>query len=185
MDYVNSYNSDIRKMAYASLFAALVAVGAYIEIPLPLVPITLQVLFVLLAGAMLGAKWGSLSMVVYVLLGLVGLPVFSGGSSGLGVILGPTGGYIFGFIIAAFVVGYLSDKKGISSILWNTVHMVVGLSMIFLLGATYLMHVADLSIPGAVAAGILPFIPGGIIKILLAAFIASRYSLDKQNDTDK
>ena len=134
---------------------------------MPLVPITLQVLFVLLAGAMLGAKWGSLSMVVYVLLGLVGLPVFSGGSSGLGVILGPTGGYIFGFIIAAFVVGYLSDKKGSSSMLWNAIYMLAGLFLIFLFGATYLMYVADLNISGAVAAGVLPFIPGGIIKIII------------------
>lgn len=185
MNGMDSYNSDIRKMAHASLFAALVAVGAYIEIPLPLVPITLQVLFVLLAGAMLGAKWGSLSMVVYVLLGLVGLPVFSGGSSGIGVILGPTGGYLFGFIVAAFVVGYLSDKNGSSSVVWNTVHMLVGLSLIFLFGATYLMQVADLTISGAIAAGILPFIPGGIIKIILAAFIASKYSLNRQNDTDQ
>lgn len=185
MDDMASYNSDIRGMAYASLFAALVAVGAYIEIPLPLVPITLQVLFVLLAGAMLGAKWGSLSMIVYVLLGLVGIPVFSGGSSGLGVILGPTGGYLFGFIIAAFVVGYLSDKKGSSSVVWNVVYMLAGLSLIFLFGATYLMHVADLTISGAIAAGILPFIPGGIIKIILAAVIASKYSLNRKNDTDQ
>jgi biotin transport system substrate-specific component len=179
MGEISSSTSDVRKMAYSSLFAALVAVGAYVEIPLPLVPITLQVLFVLLAGAMLGARWGALSMLVYVLLGMIGLPVFSGGSSGLGVLLGTTGGYIIGFIVAAFVVGYLSEKKGTLSIIWNMVHMFAGLFVIFLFGASYLMHVADLTFSGAMAAGILPFIPGGIIKVILASVIASKYTFNK------
>ena len=86
----SSHTPELRMMVFASLFAALTAAGAYIQIPIPFspVPFTLQVLFVLLAGSMLKSKWGSLSMIVYALLGIAGLPVFSGGSSGIGVILG-------------------------------------------------------------------------------------------------
>ena len=107
-----THTPELRKMVFASLFAALTAAGAYIQIPIPFspVPVTLQVFFVLLAGSMLKSKWGSLSMVVYTLLGVAGLPVFAGGSSGMGVLLGPTGGYIFGFILAAYLIGKLSEK---------------------------------------------------------------------------
>nr|WP_269848331.1 biotin transporter BioY [Methanosarcina horonobensis] len=109
------HTPELRKMVFASLFAALTAAGAYIQIPIPFspVPVTLQVFFVLLAGSMLKSKWGSLSMVVYTLLGIAGLPVFAGGSSGLGVLLGPTGGYIFGFILAAFLTASLPRKQRI------------------------------------------------------------------------
>ena len=116
-NYYSQHGTDIKKMAFASLFAALIAVGAYIKIPIPFspVPITLQVFFIFLAGAMLGARWGTLSVIVYLLLGIVGLPVFSGGASGLGVLLGPTGGYLIGFVVAAFLVGTLCEKKGTSN----------------------------------------------------------------------
>jgi biotin transport system substrate-specific component len=92
-------------MVYASMFGSLTAIGAYIMIPLPPVPITFQTLFLNLAGALLGGYLGALSQVVYILLGVIGLPVFAGGKAGLGVLLGPTGGYLFGFVLAALVVG--------------------------------------------------------------------------------
>ncbi|WP_406660140.1 biotin transporter BioY [Methanolobus sp. ZRKC3] len=186
MDELASYNGDIRKMAYASLFAAMIAVGAYIRIPLPFspVPITLQVLFVLLAGAMLGARWGTLSVVVYLLLGIAGLPVFSGGSSGIGVVLGPTGGYLIGFLVAAFLIGAMSQRNGISRPLYNVLYMLAGTFIIFLFGASYLMHSAQLTFSEGMALGVIPFIPGGIIKIALASLIASRYSLKEHNDTN-
>ena len=100
-----------RDLAMVGLFAALTAIGAWISIPIPPVPFTFQVLFVLLAGAVLGSARGGLSQIVYVLLGVIGLPVFAGGASGPGVLFGPTGGYIFGFIVAAFVVGALSGDE--------------------------------------------------------------------------
>ncbi|MFA6414125.1 MAG: biotin transporter BioY, partial [Syntrophales bacterium] len=84
--------TSLRGMAYASMFGALTAAGAYIMIPLPPVPITLQTFFVSLAGALLGGYLGAMSQVVYVLLGVIGLPVFAGGKAGAGVLLGPTGG---------------------------------------------------------------------------------------------
>ncbi|MCL2550466.1 MAG: biotin transporter BioY, partial [Methanimicrococcus sp.] len=107
----NEYKDNsvkIKKMVFAALFAALIAVGAWIRIPLPFVPITLQTFFVLLAAVTLGRNWGPVCIIVYLLVGLIGYPVFAGGSSGLGVILGPTGGYLYSFVIVAFIVGFLS-----------------------------------------------------------------------------
>lgn len=170
---------DLRKMVFASLFAAMTAVGAYIKIPIPIgpVPLTLQVLFVLLAGIMLKSKWGTISMLIYVLLGIVGLPVFAGGASGLGVLFGPTGGYLVGFVAAAFVVGFLAERKQTSNPLLNAVFMTVGLGVIYLLGVAQLAIVAKLTIMQAIAAGMLPFLIGDFIKIILGAYIASKYEI--------
>jgi biotin transport system substrate-specific component len=164
-------------MAFASLFAAMTAVGAYISIPVGPVPITLQVLFVFLAGIMLGSKWGTISMLVYVLLGIVGLPVFAGGASGLGVVLGPTGGYIIGFIVAAFVIGTLAERKGTSSIQLNAAFMLIGLVIIYAIGVTQLKFVAQLSFTQAIALGMLPFLIGDFLKIAIASYIAARYEI--------
>ncbi len=100
-------------MVLCALFAALTGVGALIAIPLPFtpVPITLQTFFIFLAGALLGKYLGALSQLIYLLLGVVGLPVFAKGSSGIGALLGPSGGYLVGFIPAAFLVGYLLERR--------------------------------------------------------------------------
>lgn len=177
--YENFYESDVRKMALASLFTALIAVGAFIRIPVLIspVPITLQVLFIFLAGAMLGARWGSMSVMIYLLLGIIGLPVFSGGSSGVGVLLGPTGGYLMGFALAAFVIGTLTDKWGTSSLLRNALFMSAGLLVIYLLGAAYMAHVARISVESAILVGVVPFIPGDLLKLAFSSVIVAKYSL--------
>src|SRR3989338_884787 len=102
-------------MILAALFAALTAVAAQVKIPLSFtpVPITLQTLMVLLSGAMLGARYGALSQFIYLVLGAAGLPVFAGGSGGIASLFGPTGGYLFSYPIAAFIVGYMTESKGI------------------------------------------------------------------------
>ncbi|SES75995.1 biotin transport system substrate-specific component [Methanococcoides vulcani] len=169
--------ADIRKMVYASLFAALTAIGAYITIPLGPIPFTLQVVFVLLAGAMLGSKWGAISMIVYTLLGIAGLPVFSGGASGIGVILGPTGGYIIGFIAAAFIVGFLFEKNRTEKVLFNAIYVLMGSVVIYAFGLTHLMLVADMSFMQAITVGFLPFIGGALVKIAVVAYIATSYKI--------
>ncbi|HJH32826.1 MAG TPA: biotin transporter BioY [Methanosarcinaceae archaeon] len=177
---IPSHNAqDIRKMVFASLFAAMTAVGAYIKIPIPVgpVPLTLQVLFVLLAGIMLKSKWGAISMLIYVLLGIVGLPVFAGGASGPGVLFGPTGGYLVGFMAAAFVVGFAAEHKGTSNVLLNAVFMAAGLGVIYLFGVIQLAVVAKLTVMQAIAAGILPFLIGDFMTIIAGAYIASRYKI--------
>lgn len=173
---------ELRMMVFASLFAALAAVGAYIQIPIPFspVPVTLQVFFVLLAGSMLKSKWGGLSMIVYTLLGIAGLPVFAGGSSGMGVLFGPTGGYITGFILAAYAIGKLSEKAekaDKSGLFINALNMSAGVLILYACGFIQLMLVADM-VPGtALALGVIPFLPGEIIKTGVAAYIASTYKL--------
>lgn len=109
----------LKWMIFAAMFAALTAAVAWFKIPLPFtpVPITLQTLLVLLSGAVLGAYYGALAMIIYLLLGAIGLPVFAGGSSGIGVLLGPTGGYLFSYPIAAFVIGKMTKSKKISVII--------------------------------------------------------------------
>lgn len=177
--YGITQSSELRKMVFASLFAAMIAAGAYIKIPLPFspVPVTMQPLFVFLAGSMLKSKWGTLSVLIYTLLGIAGLPVFAGGASGLGVILGPTGGYIIGFIIAAFVIGNLSEKSGKNDYLSNIFYIGIGLVIVYVLGVAQLAIVAKLDLLQAIAAGMLPFIPGDILKLAIAAHIASRYRI--------
>lgn len=166
--------TSVRPMIYASMFAAMTAIGAFIRIPIPAspVPITLQVFFVLLAGLLLGSKWAGMSMIVYVMLGIIGFPVFSGGLSGIGIILGPTGGYILGFIPAAFVTGLVTETFGRST-LAAACAMIAGIAAIYLLGAFQLSVVAGLSVSQSVAIGVLPFLPGDSIK-LVAALVVSR-----------
>jgi biotin transport system substrate-specific component len=176
------HTPELRKMVFASLFAALTAAGAYIQVPIPFspVPVTLQVFFVLLAGSMLKSKWGSLSMIVYTLLGVAGLPVFAGGSSGIGVLFGPTGGYIFGFILAAYLTGKLSEKAesaGKSGLAVNALNMSTGVLVIYALGVFQLMLVAEIGPWTAFTLGAVPFLPGEIIKTAVAAFIASTHEL--------
>lgn len=166
-------------MVFAALFASLTAVGAYVKIPLPItpVPVTMQVFFVLLAGSMLGSRWGTISMVVYLLLGIAGFPVFAGGASGMGVLFGPTGGYLAGFIFAAFVTGKLLENLSQHSILKNFLCMIIGLIIIYLFGAFRLMSVAHLTFQQTMIAGILPFIIGDLVTLMLAAFIAEQYEV--------
>ena len=159
-------------MILASMFGAATAAGAYIMIPLPLVPITLQTLFLNLAAALLGGRLGALSQVVYVLIGIIGLPVFAGGKAGFGVVLGPTGGYLIGFIAAGYVVGKLIELKENPGFIWTACAMLIGMIVIYGCGITQLSIVARLSVGKAVAVGALPFLIGDGIKILAAVFLS-------------
>jgi len=168
---MSSAKRSVRGMIYAAMFGAVTAIGAYIAIPLPFVPVTLQTLFLNLAGALLGGYLGALSQFVYVLLGVMGLPVFAGGAAGLGVLLGPTGGYLIGFIAGAFVIGKLVELKEKPGFAWIALSMVAGMVVIYLFGILQLMIVADLSFAKALAAGVIPFLPGDFLKIAAAVFI--------------
>jgi biotin transport system substrate-specific component len=166
--------TSIKGIVYASLFGALTAAGAFIVIPVPPVPITAQTFFLNTAAVLLGGSLGALSQFIYVMLGVVGIPVFSGGKAGIGVIFGPTGGYLLGFIIAAFIIGKIAGAKRGAGIFWHIFAMLVGMLIIYSLGIVQLALVAKMSFKKALAIGVLPFIPGDIIKILLAAIISSR-----------
>lgn len=163
---------SLRGMAYAAMFGAITAVGAYIIIPFPLVPITMQTFFVSLAPALLGGALGALSQVIYILIGIIGFPVFAGGKAGLGVLMGPTGGYLAGFIVGAYIIGTLIEMKKKPRFIWMVSAMVIGHIALYALGIAQLMFAAKLSLGKAFAVGVIPTLPGGMVKIVAAAFIA-------------
>ncbi|MGZ3535954.1 MAG: biotin transporter BioY, partial [Thermodesulfobacteriota bacterium] len=101
----------LRMVVLASLMAAMTAVGAYIYVPIGPVPIILSTLFAILSGLLLGSRWGSASMALYLLVGAIGLPVFAGGKGGFAHFLGPTGGYLFGYLVASWITGFISERS--------------------------------------------------------------------------
>lgn len=154
--------------------AALVAVFAQLYVPLWPVPVTGQTLAVLLVGSTLGALRGSLAMVLYAALGVVGLPVFSEGSSGLGVLAGPTGGYIIGFILSAALVGWLAERAWDRKVLKAIATFAAGTLSVFVIGLPWLaVFLGSVGAPNdlqsVLVAGFYPFLIGGAIKALIAA----------------
>ena len=166
--------TSIRGFVYAALFGALTAAGAFIVIPLPPVPITAQTFFLYVAALLLGGTLGALSQVIYIMLGVVGIPVFAGGKAGLGVLFGPTGGYLVGFVVAAFVIGTVNRFKNNPGIFWRVFSMLIGMFLIYLLGTGWLSFTANMSFPKALAVGVLPFLPRDLLKIALAALVSFR-----------
>ena len=159
-----------RELALAALFAALTAVGALVAIPFfgP-VPFTLQVLFVLLAGLALGPRLAALAMVAYIVLGLVA-PVYAGGSSGFGALFGPAGGYIWGFVLAAIIVGLLASRVERPSFLRLTAVAAVGLIPIYALGASWLaISIRSYDVHVVLWGGVLQFLPLDVLKAGVAA----------------
>lgn len=165
-----------KELVYAALFAALIAVLGQIP-PIPLgfipVPITAQTLGVMLAGGFLGKKMGSLSLVIFIILAAIGLPVLTGGRGGLGVLVGPSAGYIFSFPIAAYVIGWASEKIWLQVKTWKLVviNLIFGVLLINLIGAPVMALITNTSIwAGLISAA--AFLPGDIIKAVIAAIIA-------------
>ncbi|MCI0706005.1 MAG: biotin transporter BioY [Ignavibacteriae bacterium] len=150
-------------------FALLTGIGAQIQIPHQPVPYTFQTFVVLLAGATLGPRNGFLSMMAYIALGMIGLPLFSGGGFGLARILGPTGGYLIAFPIAAFVIGYLLTKR--EGYIWTLVSMFIGLLIIFTLGTIQLNLVLIKDWSNAFGAGFLIFSWWDVLKLFAATTI--------------
>ncbi len=165
-------------LALVSAGAALTAVMAQLVVPLYPVPITGQTLAVLLVGASLGATRGALSMVLYALLGVVGVPVFSEASSGLGIITGTTGGYIIGFIFAAGFTGWLAQRDWDKKFLGAALSFLGGTVVTFAFGLTWLAIVTGGTFEQVLAWGLYPFIIGGLIKAgIAAAVIPSTWKL--------
>ncbi len=164
----------IKEMILISMFAALTAIFAQIIIPLPIspVPITLQVLAVCLASAILGSRLAMLSQLIYIALGLIGMPVFSGGTAGLAQIAGPTGGYIIGFLLSSFVIGKIVEQKPYPTTINTFLAMLCGLFIIYGCGMLQLSIVTGIPIKAAFMSGVLPFLGGDLIKIVLGAAVA-------------
>ena len=177
----------IRGVILAIIGSFVVAALAQISVPLWPVPITGQTFGVLIVGMALGSKLGMLSLTLYMLEGICGLPVFANFSSGPGVIVGPTGGYIIGFIFAAGAIGYLAERKWDRSILSTALAMLIGNIILYIPGLIWLgLFFAGLGKPdpleASIVAGLFPFLIGDVLKLALAALLfptAWRYILTK------
>lgn len=177
--------ANLRMTVYASLLAALTAAGSYLYIPVGPVPIYLANLFIFLAGLLLGSKWGLASVGIYLLAGVCGLPVFAGGTGGIGRFAGPTGGYLIGFLPAVFVIGMISksgrlqtrdDIKGSTSLgkqpVIDVLAMICGTVVIYAVGIVQLKIVTGMPLGKSLAVGMYPFLLGDALKIAAAVPIA-------------
>lgn len=172
----NHRGASVNKTAEMTKMALMVAmncVSAYIIIPLPfsLSPIALQTLIVNLTGYVLNAKQAFMTMLVYLLVGLAGVPVFTGGSAGPGKLFGPTGGYIIGFLFTAVFLAYFRGEK-YSFKRYTLLGCVIGIPLIYVFGVVQLKLITGMGWDKAIMTGALPFIPLDIVKCLAAAVIA-------------
>jgi biotin transport system substrate-specific component len=161
----------LRWMVLASLMAALTAVGAYIHVPIGPVPMVLSTLFVLLTGLLLGSHWGMASMGLYLLVGAIGLPVFAGGKGGFAHFLGPTGGYLFGYVLSAWITGLISERL---RHLWvgEILAVIVGSLAIYSLGVPWLKMITQMSWPKTLMVGMIPFLIGDAVKASVVLILA-------------
>jgi biotin transport system substrate-specific component len=154
-------------------FAGLTAVAAQFSFRIPPIPVpfTLQTAAVLLTGGILGSKLGAASQALYVVVGAIGLPVFAEQSRGFGVLTGASGGYLVGFVVAAYLVGRLAEQRKDREVLSGFAAFLFGSLTIYLFGVLGLMTSLDLSVGNAIANGVVPFVFWDIIKALAAGLI--------------
>ena len=170
-----------RKLTLCALFAALIAIGTHIKIPTPLLPLTLQTLFVVLSGLVLGRKLGAVSACVYVLAGVIGLPVFTGS------VMSPTFGYILGFVPGAWLAGYIAEKFRPGYATW-VCGALAGIAVIYALGIPYYYVMSKYYLGNELGAGtllvyfVLMPIPGDVVKRLCAGLIVQRLVAFFPND---
>lgn len=170
---------SVQNMTMCSMFAVLITVGAYIKVPVPVVPFTLQLLFTTLAGLLLGSRLGATSVVLYIVMGLAGLPVFAAGG-GLGYVLQPSFGYLVGFAAATWVTGRIAEKKQPTSLKWILAANYTGLVIVYLFGMVYYYVLCNYVINTPI--GVWPLflycfllaVPGDIVLCFVAALIARK-----------
>ncbi|MDR1909441.1 MAG: biotin transporter BioY [Spirochaetaceae bacterium] len=175
---LGSRRKALFRLTLVALFAALTAAGAFISIPLPLspVPIVLQNLLALLSGLILGPVMGSLAVILYLAVGALGAPVFAGGTGGFVRFLGPTGGFLAGYVLAALVAGLFTGRPRRHPLprLRIAAGAALGLLAVYIPGLFQLKLISGLSWPAVFAAGCLPFLPGDAVKCVAAVILTRR-----------
>jgi len=161
---------NTRQLTLIGVMAAVTCILGPLSLPIGVVPISLTNLAIYFAIYALGGKRGTLSYIVYLFIGLVGLPVFSGFSGGVPKLFGPTGGYLIGFVFMAFISGIFIDKFS-NKIYMCFLGMVLGTIVTYIFGTAWLAYEAHMTFNKALAVGVLPFIPGDIVKITIASLI--------------
>ena len=165
--------NKVRDITVIGLMVALLCISSYIAFPLPFTPImiTSQTIIINLIALTMNTKKGVLSIIVFYLIGAIGVPVFSGGRSGIGTLVGPSGGYFLGFLLTVLVITLIKGKNlNLRKSIILTVF--VGMTIIYICGATWMGYYNGLSFMENLKVSILPFIPGDIIKCVLASYIA-------------
>ncbi len=157
---------NTKHLALIGLMAAVLCILGPLALPIGPVPVSLGSLAVYLTVTILGMKKGTVSVVIYILLGLAGLPVFSAFSGGIGKVLGPTGGYIVGYIFLALIYGFFVDRYTNYGLLF--LGMILGTFVLYMFGTLWLAYEAGMSFSAALAAGVLPFVVGDLIKMAVA-----------------
>lgn len=176
---VSVKNLKARDLVMCSLFVALIIVGTFIRIPIPVLPFTLQLLFTMLAGLLLGPELGASAVIVYIILGLIGLPVFTEGG-GFAYVFKPTFGYIIGFAVGAYATGKIANKEKRPDMKRLLIANFVGLAIVYIFGMVYYYFISNfyLASPIGVKAIILYCfvlaVPGDIFLCILGAFLGKR-----------
>lgn len=158
------------------LCAALTAVLSQLAIPVGTVPISFATLGVMLSAGMLGEKWGTFSQAVYLLIGTLGLPVFHGMQGGIGVLLGPTGGFLIGYVLLAWMSGMMLRKRYSFA-----VSMACGTAICYLTGSVWFWMLTRVGMISILTSCVVPFLPGDVLKIFLAAQVCRRF--EEQSDS--
>lgn len=163
-------NTSLKSLILAAEFAAIIAIFSQFTIPLGLIPLTGQTLAVGFTATILGRRVGTQAILIYLLLGFIGLPVFAGMKAGIGVLFGPTGGYLIGFIFTGLVVGTILEKTDFTYF-WAVLANIIGALIPLIFGSIWLKFFSDSTWLAAFTGGFLPFILPGMIKAIAAAYI--------------
>lgn len=162
-------NSNIRQIAIIGVMAAVICILGPLSIPIGVVPVSFTNLAIYFVLYTLGMKKGTVSYIVYMLIGFAGIPVFSGFTAGPSKLIGPTGGYLIGFIFMALISGFFIDRF-FDKWYFCLAGMILGTAVCYVFGTVWLAHQAHMTLGAAFSVGVIPFIPGDFVKILLAAF---------------
>jgi biotin transport system substrate-specific component len=167
--------NTLQSMMKIALVASLISALGYVSIPLPIspVPITGQTLAILLAGFLLTPPQAGGAVGLWLAMGTIGLPVFSGGRAGFGTLIGPSGGYFIGFLVCALFIAYFKGKK-FNLIRYSLVGLVGSFLIIYSFGVAGLMVIAQLSFDKALAGGVLPFLIGDFLKLIIAISLTAQ-----------
>ncbi|MBU3201375.1 biotin transporter BioY [Clostridium estertheticum] len=166
----NTKKINIHHLTLIGVMAAVICILGPLSLPIGIVPISLTNLAIYFSVYVLGQKRGTLSYIVYLFIGLVGLPVFSGFSGGFTKLFGPTGGYLIGFIFMAFISGFFIDKFS-NKIYMCFLGMILGTIVTYIFGTAWLAYQLNMTFNASLAVGVLPFIPGDIVKMVIALLI--------------
>ena len=174
--------TDVFMLTVTALMSAVICILGPLSIAIPIspVPISLTIFGIYLAVYVLGMKWGTISCIVYILLGMAGLPVFSGFSGGIAKLAGPTGGYIIGYIFLALICGYFIDRFPAKRAM-HVAGMIIGVIVCYAFGTIWLCYQMQIGFIAGLWAGVIPYLPADAVKIALAVMIGPvlRWQLNK------